>query len=137
MKKETNEKVEAASLGTAESTKGVSGKKETEISGRRRFLQAGLVGSAVATVGPALQPVFGASPRNSAPAVAEAADVPAFELAQIEIGIGNSGGALACLEHAVIGRESFAIFLKAWPSFRSLRAEPRFRGLLAQIGLES
>src|ERR1700676_3137167 len=86
MKKETNEKVEAASLGTAESTKGVSGKKETEISGRRRFLQAGLLGSAVATVGPALQPVFGASPRNSAPAVAEAADVPAFELDEITIG---------------------------------------------------
>src|ERR1700676_3575244 len=86
MKKETNEKVEAASLGTAESTKGVSGKKETEISGRRRFLQAGLLGSAVATVGPALQPVFGASPRHSPPAVAEAADVPAFELDEITIG---------------------------------------------------
>jgi tetratricopeptide (TPR) repeat protein len=67
----------------------------------------------------------------------ETSYVPSFELAQIEIGTGNSGGALACLEHAVIGRESFAIFLKAWPSFRSLRAEPRFRGLLAQIGLQS
>lgn len=67
----------------------------------------------------------------------ETSYVPAFELAQIEIGIGNCGGALACLEHAVIGRESFAIFLKAWPSFRPLSVEPRFRGLLAQIGLDT
>jgi hypothetical protein len=67
----------------------------------------------------------------------ETSYVPAFELAQIEIGIGNFEGALACLEQAVIGRESFAIFLKAWPSFGPLREEPRFRGLLAQIGLET
>ena len=62
--------------------------------------------------------------------------VPSFELAQIEIGAGNHAGALACLEDAVIKRESYAIFLKAWPSFRPLHAEPRFRALLAQVGLE-
>jgi TolB-like protein/Tfp pilus assembly protein PilF len=63
--------------------------------------------------------------------------VPSFELAQIEIGTGNIAGALACLENAVIGRESFAIFLKSWRSFAPLRAEPRFRSLLAQVGLGS
>ena len=67
----------------------------------------------------------------------ETSYVPSFELAQTEIGVGNVAGALACLEAAVIGRESFGIFLKAWLSFRPLRAEPRFRALLATIGLES
>jgi adenylate cyclase len=65
----------------------------------------------------------------------ETSYVPSFELAQIEIGGGNAAGALACLEDAVIKRESFGIFLKAWPSFRPLRAEPRFRSLLGQVGL--
>jgi hypothetical protein len=63
--------------------------------------------------------------------------VPSFELAQIEIGIGNTAGALACLESAVIGRESFAIFLKSWRSFVPLRSETRFSRLLAQTGLDS
>jgi hypothetical protein len=63
--------------------------------------------------------------------------VPSFELAQIEIGIGNSAGALACLESAVIGRESFAIFLKSWRSFAPLLSESRFSSLLAQVGLGS
>jgi len=67
----------------------------------------------------------------------ETSYVPSFELAQIEIGAGNAGGALACLEDAVVKRESFGIFLKAWLSFRPLRAEPRFRSLLAQIGLDN
>jgi len=68
--------------------------------------------------------------------IRETSYVPSFELAQIEIGAGNPAGALACLEDAVVKRESFGIFLKAWLSFRPLRAEPRFRSLLAQIGLE-
>ena len=67
----------------------------------------------------------------------ETSYVPSFELAQIEIGLDNPGGALACLEDAVRTHESFAIFLKVWPTFRPLRLEPRFRALLAQIGLDS
>jgi hypothetical protein len=66
----------------------------------------------------------------------ETSYVPSLELAQIEIGAGNPAGALACLEHAVVTRESFGIFLKADPSFRALRAEPRFQSPLAQIGFE-
>lgn len=65
----------------------------------------------------------------------ETSYVPSFELAQIEIGTGNTAGALACLENAVIGRESFAIFLRSWRTFAPLRSEPRFTSLLAQIGL--
>jgi len=61
--------------------------------------------------------------------------VPSFELAQIEMGLGNHGGALAFLEHAVVHRESYAIFLKTWNTFGPLKREPRFQALLAQIGL--
>jgi adenylate cyclase len=62
--------------------------------------------------------------------------VPAFELAQIEMGLGNHAGALACLEHAVTNRETYAIFIKAWNTFAPLRREPRFQAVLEQIGLE-
>jgi serine/threonine-protein kinase len=63
--------------------------------------------------------------------------VPSFELAQIEIGLGNHAGALTCLEDAVIKRESFAVFMKSWLSFRPLSREPRFQALLAQVDLAS
>ena len=65
----------------------------------------------------------------------QASYVPSFELAQIEMGLGNHGGALACLEHAVVHRESYAIFLKTWNTFGPLKREPRFQTLLTQIGL--
>ena len=62
--------------------------------------------------------------------------VPSFELAQIEMGLGNHAGALACLEHAVIHRDSYAIFVKTWNTFAPLREQLRFQALLAQIGLD-
>jgi len=65
----------------------------------------------------------------------ETSYVPSFELAQIETGLGNYAGALACLEHAVVHRESYAIFLNTWNTFAPFRRESRFQGLLAQIGL--
>jgi hypothetical protein len=63
--------------------------------------------------------------------------VPAFEAAQIEMGVGNLDRALALLEEGVANRDSYAVFLKAWLSFKPLRGEPAFRRLLARIGLES
>jgi serine/threonine-protein kinase len=66
----------------------------------------------------------------------ETSYVPSFELAQIEMGLGNHSGALACLEHAVIHRDSYAIFLKTWNTFAPLRQQPRFQALLAQTGLD-
>jgi tetratricopeptide (TPR) repeat protein len=63
--------------------------------------------------------------------------VPAFEAAQIEMGIGNLEGALALVEQGVANRDSYAVFLKAWLSFKPLRGEPAFRRLLARIGLDS
>ena len=83
------------------------------------------------------KPHLAADVRRELDRMRETSYVPWFELAQIEIGAGDLGAALASLEHAVARRESFGIFLKAWVSFRPLRAEPRFRGLLARIGLES
>jgi TolB-like protein/tetratricopeptide (TPR) repeat protein len=65
----------------------------------------------------------------------ETRHVPSFELAQIETGLGNYAGALACLEHGVVHRDSYAIFLKSWNTFAPLRQQPRFQALLAQIGL--
>jgi tetratricopeptide (TPR) repeat protein len=67
----------------------------------------------------------------------ETSYAPAFELAQIQLGRSDAEGALASLEQAVEGRESFGIFLSAWLSFRPLRAEPRFQSLLTRIGLGS
>jgi adenylate cyclase len=65
----------------------------------------------------------------------ESRHVPSFELAQIETGLGNHAGALACLEHGVVHRDSYAIFLKSWNTFAPLRQHPRFQALLTQIGL--
>src|SRR6266481_1262464 len=84
MKKESSEKAAAAGFGAAESRQGARGKSEVEIPGRRRFLQASLLGGVAAAAGPALQPAFGASRGNAT--TAEAADVPAFDLDEITIG---------------------------------------------------
>src|SRR5580704_14247833 len=81
MKKETEDKFGKAAADTAKS--GDVGRRNgaDETPGRRRFLQASLLGGAAVAAGPVLQPVFGASRGNSA-----AAEVPAFELDEITIG---------------------------------------------------
>jgi amidase len=84
MKKQTKSEIRAAERGAAKSTEGPSGKGDDKASGRRRFLQASLLGGAFAAAGPVLQPMFGASRGNAA--AAEAADLPAFELDEITIG---------------------------------------------------
>jgi amidase len=86
MNKETQEKRGAERLGPANVEDGIAGKRASGARGRRRFLQAGLLGGVAAAAGPVLQPVFGGSPRDAAAPVAEAADVPAFELDEITIG---------------------------------------------------
>jgi amidase len=84
MNKETQEKRGADRPGPANVEEGIGGKRASGAGGRRRFLQAGLLGGVAAAAGPLLQPVFGAS--SAAAPVAEAADVPAFELDEITIG---------------------------------------------------
>jgi amidase len=84
MKKETENTFGKAVPAAAKSGDGAGEKRGAEHSGRRKFLQASLLGGAVAAAGPVLQPVFGEPRENSA--VGGAADVPAFELDEITIG---------------------------------------------------
>jgi amidase len=83
MKKETKSEMGAAERGASKSAEGPRGKREAGTHGRRRFLQASLLGGVAAATGPVLQPVFGASRENAA--TAEARDVPGFELDEITI----------------------------------------------------
>ena len=86
MNKETREKRGARRPAPANGEDGIGGKRASGAGGRRRFLQAGLLGGVAAAAGPVWHPVFGASPRSAAAPVAGAADVPAFELEEITIG---------------------------------------------------
>jgi amidase len=86
MNQERQEKRGAERLAPANLEDGIRGKRASEATGRRRFLQGGLLGGVAAAAGPLWQPVFEASPRSSAATVAEAADVPAFELDETTIG---------------------------------------------------
>jgi amidase len=81
MKKEMEDTFGGAAAGGVKS--GDEGRRNGagETPGRRRFLQASLLGGAVIAAGPVLQPALGASRRNAA-----AAEVPAFELDEITIG---------------------------------------------------
>jgi amidase len=81
MKKEMEDKFGEAAVGGAKSGDRAPRNGVGETSGRRRFLQASLLGGAAIAAGPVLQPVLGASRGNAA-----AAEVPAFELDEITIG---------------------------------------------------
>ncbi len=83
MKKETEDRFGKATVGRAKS--GDVGRRNgtDETAGRRRFLQASLLGGVAAAAGPVLQPVFTAPRRNAS--ATEASDVPAFELDEITI----------------------------------------------------
>jgi amidase len=86
MNEETQEKRGAERPGPANVEDGIGGKRASGARGRRRFLQAGLLGGVAAAAGPVLQPVFGASPKSAAATAVAAADVPSFELGEITIG---------------------------------------------------
>ncbi len=58
--------------------------------------------------------------------------VPRFDVAQVLAGMDSGEAALDNLEAAVEGRESFAIFLAVWPTFRCLADHAAFRRLLAR-----
>src|SRR5271169_1970421 len=60
-------------------------KSELNAAGRRKFLQAGLLGGVAAAAGPALPPVFGSPRGNANPGSRETAEVPAFELDEITV----------------------------------------------------
>jgi amidase len=81
MKKGTEDRFGKATVGGAKSGDVGRPNGAAGTPGRRRFLQAGLLGGVAAAAGPVLQPVF-AAPRGSE----VVADVPAFELDEITIG---------------------------------------------------
>jgi eukaryotic-like serine/threonine-protein kinase len=56
-------------------------------------------------------------------------------IAQVHVGLGERAEALARLEEAHAGRAADLAWLGVRPVFASLRAEPRFTELLAQMGL--
>ena len=84
MNKETKGEMGATEKGAGKPGEGASGMRASDTAGRRRFLQASLLGGVAAAAGPVLQPVF-AAPQGSEAAV-KTSDIPAFELDEITIG---------------------------------------------------
>jgi len=63
--------------------------------------------------------------------------VPAYNFAEVYIGLGNKEQALAMLEKAYADRSMALTFVTADQEFDSLRSDPRFRDLVRHIGLSS
>ncbi len=61
--------------------------------------------------------------------------VPAYNFAEIYIGLGDKEQALTSLEKAYADRSMILTFLKVDPEFDSLRSEPRFKALLRNVNL--
>ncbi len=61
--------------------------------------------------------------------------VPAYHLALAHTGLGNRDLAFNLLEKACVERESAVVNLKVEPRFDPLRRDPRYAGLLQQLGL--
>jgi TolB-like protein/Tfp pilus assembly protein PilF len=61
--------------------------------------------------------------------------VPAYNFAEVYIGLGDKEQALKSLEKAYEDRSMMLNFLKADPRFASLHGDPRFRDLLRRVGL--
>jgi eukaryotic-like serine/threonine-protein kinase len=61
--------------------------------------------------------------------------VPAYNLAEVYIGLGEKEQALASLEKAYADRSIYLTFLKVDPQFDSLHSDPRYKDLLHRVGL--
>jgi Flp pilus assembly protein TadD len=60
--------------------------------------------------------------------------VPAYNLAEVQVGVGNNEQALAMLEKAYADRSMLLTFLTCDPEFDSLHSTSRFRKLVRHIG---
>jgi eukaryotic-like serine/threonine-protein kinase len=63
--------------------------------------------------------------------------VPAYNVAEVYIGLGDKDKALAMLEKAYADRSMALTFVTADQEFASLHSDPRFRDLVRHIGLSS
>jgi hypothetical protein len=61
--------------------------------------------------------------------------VPSMALAFVYIGLQKYDLAIAALEKACENRETTLVFLKVWPTFDPLRADPRFQEIARRVGL--
>jgi eukaryotic-like serine/threonine-protein kinase len=61
--------------------------------------------------------------------------VPAYNFAEIYIGLGDKEQALASLEKACADRSMLLTFLKVDPELDGLHSDPRFKDLLRRVGL--
>ena len=59
--------------------------------------------------------------------------VTPFIVGRLNLALGKKGEALACLETAYRGRDSFMLFLKVDPLLDELRPEPRFQDLMRSM----
>jgi TolB-like protein/Tfp pilus assembly protein PilF len=61
--------------------------------------------------------------------------VPSYWIAMIHVGLGDEEESLAWLERAFQERSSWLVWARVEPRFDSLRADPRFEGLLGRMRL--
>jgi TolB-like protein/Tfp pilus assembly protein PilF len=62
--------------------------------------------------------------------------VPPYEIAKVYEALGQRDRAVEWLERAYRQRSHSMVFLKIDPQLRSLRSDPRYRALLARVGLQ-
>jgi tetratricopeptide (TPR) repeat protein len=62
--------------------------------------------------------------------------IPPYFLATVQVGLGEKEQALGLLERGYNERDAYMTWLKVEPALDPLRAEPRFKQLLARLGLD-
>ena len=61
--------------------------------------------------------------------------IPPYDLAIVDVGLGNKDEAFVQLNHAIDDRELECVYFKVMPELDSLRSDPRFAKLLQRVGL--
>ena len=105
--------------------------KAREISGNHSYL--GQLGQAYALAGRRREALRLLEELSE---IAQEKYVQACSTALIHVGLGDYDRAIDLLERSAEQREAPLVFLRVYPSYARLRRHPRFRQLLAKIGLE-